>query len=163
MADSEDVLRSLEPTSRARKSSASSSNHKGAERAIITGKVHTLGFPYSVSHMFLQRNQNQTQKESREVLKDIASLFRRWVGSRWRMCRWHSAIRRTVEGRAGCQRATTWLRGRRQISLAEHSRPGNPERVAEVFAAALMTVANRVGNPSSCPSRSSGREGSRCL
>jgi hydroxymethylglutaryl-CoA lyase len=35
-------------------------NKKGADRAIATGAVTTLGFPYSVSPTFLQRNQRQT-------------------------------------------------------------------------------------------------------
>ncbi|GAC1645278.1 MAG: hydroxymethylglutaryl-CoA lyase [Acidobacteriaceae bacterium] len=47
-------------------------NEKGAERAIKTGKVTTLGFPYSVSPTFLERNQKQTLEESIEVLEKIA-------------------------------------------------------------------------------------------
>ena len=39
-------------------------NEKGAERAIATGAVRRLGFPYSISPSFWQRNQRQTQKES---------------------------------------------------------------------------------------------------
>ena len=46
-------------------------NAKGAERAIATGAVQTLGFPYSISPEFLRRNQHQTPEESLEVLKTI--------------------------------------------------------------------------------------------
>ena len=46
-------------------------NKKGAERAIATGAVTTLGFPYSVSPTFLQRNQRQTPEESLEALDAI--------------------------------------------------------------------------------------------
>jgi hydroxymethylglutaryl-CoA lyase len=46
-------------------------NAKGAERAIATGRVRTLGFPYSVSPTFLQRNQRQTPEESLEALDAI--------------------------------------------------------------------------------------------
>jgi hydroxymethylglutaryl-CoA lyase len=49
-------------------------NEKGAERAIATGVVHTLGFPYSISPEFLRRNQKQTQEESLHVLASIATL-----------------------------------------------------------------------------------------
>ncbi|HZD75610.1 MAG TPA: hydroxymethylglutaryl-CoA lyase, partial [Acidobacteriaceae bacterium] len=35
-------------------------NVKGAERAINSGGVNTLGFPYSISPGFLERNQHQT-------------------------------------------------------------------------------------------------------
>ncbi|TCK74039.1 hydroxymethylglutaryl-CoA lyase [Acidipila rosea] len=46
-------------------------NAKGAERAIRTGKVTTLGFPYSVSPEFLKRNQRQTPEESLDALETI--------------------------------------------------------------------------------------------
>ena len=46
-------------------------NEKGAERAIETGRVQTLGFPYSVSPTFLKRNQNQTPEESLDKLEAI--------------------------------------------------------------------------------------------
>ncbi|MFL6529980.1 MAG: hydroxymethylglutaryl-CoA lyase [Chthoniobacterales bacterium] len=47
-------------------------NEKGAERAIETGAVTTLGFPCSISETFLQRNQNQSLGENMEVLGRIA-------------------------------------------------------------------------------------------
>ena len=46
-------------------------NEKGAERAIATGAVQTLGFPYSISPEFLQRNQHQTPEEALEVLRAV--------------------------------------------------------------------------------------------
>jgi hydroxymethylglutaryl-CoA lyase len=49
-------------------------NAKGAERAVKTGSVQTLGFPYSVSPTFLQRNQGQTPEESLEELEKIGTL-----------------------------------------------------------------------------------------
>jgi hydroxymethylglutaryl-CoA lyase len=47
-------------------------NEKGAERAIATGAVTTLGFPYSVSETFLRRNQNQSPEENQTALKRIS-------------------------------------------------------------------------------------------
>lgn len=47
-------------------------NEQGADRAIKTEKVTTLGFPYSVSPTFLQRNQHQTLEDSIDVLEKIA-------------------------------------------------------------------------------------------
>src|SRR5438067_9035313 len=35
-------------------------NEQGAERAIATGRVTTLGYPCSISQTFLRRNQNQS-------------------------------------------------------------------------------------------------------
>jgi hydroxymethylglutaryl-CoA lyase len=49
-------------------------NAKGGERAVKTGAVQTLGFPYSISPTFLQRNQNQTPEESLEELEKIGTL-----------------------------------------------------------------------------------------
>lgn len=49
-------------------------NERGAERAIETVTVQTLGFPYSISPEFLRRNQKQTQEESLRVLGSIAAM-----------------------------------------------------------------------------------------
>jgi hydroxymethylglutaryl-CoA lyase len=46
-------------------------NAKGAERAIATGAVSTLGYPYSISGTFLRRNQNQSLAENAAVLETI--------------------------------------------------------------------------------------------
>jgi len=48
-------------------------NTRGAERAIATAAVQTLGFPYSISPTFLKRNQNQTPKESVAALEEITA------------------------------------------------------------------------------------------
>ena len=46
-------------------------NEKGAERAIATQVVSTLGFPCSISETFLRKNQNQTLDECYKVLESI--------------------------------------------------------------------------------------------
>src|SRR6201987_4497522 len=46
-------------------------NEKGAERAIATQAVSTLGFPCSVSETFLRKNQNQTLDQCHKVLELI--------------------------------------------------------------------------------------------
>jgi len=46
-------------------------NEKGAERAIATNAVSTLGYPSSISETFLRKNQNQTLEDSYKVLKSI--------------------------------------------------------------------------------------------
>ena len=70
MADSEQVLTYLDPPDDV-EIIGIVVNQKGAERAIATGAVTTLGFPYSVSSEFLQRNQRQTPEESLETLDAI--------------------------------------------------------------------------------------------
>jgi len=46
-------------------------NEKGAERAVETKRVTTLGYPYSISETFLRKNQNQSRQENRDVLAAI--------------------------------------------------------------------------------------------
>ncbi len=73
MADSEQVLRLLQ-TREDVEIIAIVVNEKGAERAIATGSVSTLGFPYSISPGFLERNQHQTPEEALDALDIIAEL-----------------------------------------------------------------------------------------
>ncbi len=70
MADSEDVLRELDLPDDV-EIIGIVVNEKGAERAIQTEKVRTLGFPYSVSPTFLHNNQRQTPEESLDQLENI--------------------------------------------------------------------------------------------
>jgi hydroxymethylglutaryl-CoA lyase len=46
-------------------------NEKGAERAIATNAVSSLGFPCSVSETFLRKNQNQTLDQCYKILESI--------------------------------------------------------------------------------------------
>ena len=70
MADSEEVLRQLHAPEDV-EIIGIVVNEKGADRAIETEAVRTLGFPYSVSPTFLDRNQKQTIEESVEALEKI--------------------------------------------------------------------------------------------
>jgi hydroxymethylglutaryl-CoA lyase len=70
MADSEDVLEELDPPDDV-EIIGIVVNEKGAERAIKTNAVRTLGFPYSVSPTFLQNNQRQTIEEAVDQLEAV--------------------------------------------------------------------------------------------
>jgi len=70
MADSEDVLKELDPPDDV-EIIGIVVNEKGAQRAINTESVHTLGFPYSISPTFLQNNQRQTLEDAIEELEKI--------------------------------------------------------------------------------------------
>jgi hydroxymethylglutaryl-CoA lyase len=72
MADSERVLTLLGPASDV-EIIGIVVNQQGAERAIATGAVRTLGFPYSLSATFLARNQRQTPLEALETLEKICA------------------------------------------------------------------------------------------
>ena len=73
MADSELVLQYLDPPDDV-EIIGIVVNEKGTERAIATQAVGTLGFPYSISAKFLERNQNQTPEASLEALEAIGTL-----------------------------------------------------------------------------------------
>jgi hydroxymethylglutaryl-CoA lyase len=70
MADSETVLKELDPPDDV-EIIAIVVNEKGAQRAINTHAVTTLGFPYSVSPTFLRNNQRQTPEEALDELEQI--------------------------------------------------------------------------------------------
>ncbi len=70
MVDSEKVLEKLDPPDDV-EIIAIVVNQKGAERAIATDAVQTLGFPYSISPTFLERNQHQTLEQSIDELEQI--------------------------------------------------------------------------------------------
>ncbi len=70
MADSEEVLEELDPPDDV-EIIGIVVNEKGAQRAIATDAVRTLGFPYSISPTFLQNNQRQTLEDAIEELEKI--------------------------------------------------------------------------------------------
>ena len=70
MADSEDVLKELDPPDDV-EIIGIVVNEKGVQRAIGTQAVSTVGFPYSISEMFLRKNQNQSPEEALDELEKI--------------------------------------------------------------------------------------------
>jgi len=73
MADSELVLEYLDPPDNV-EIIGIVVNAKGAERAVKTSAVQTLGFPYSISPQFLDRNQRQTPEEALDQLEQIGEM-----------------------------------------------------------------------------------------
>jgi len=115
-------------------------NAKGAERAIDTGAVQTLGFPYSISPEFLKRNQNQTLEESLDVLETVGTLaykagmdlvayvsmaFGNPYGDRWSIEEVLDACDLLVNS------------GVRQISLADTVGLATPELISEALGKVL--------------------------
>ena len=73
MADSEVVLEYLDPPDDV-EIIGIVVNARGAERAVASGAVQTLGFPYSISPQFLDRNQRQTPEEALDQLEQIGEI-----------------------------------------------------------------------------------------
>ena len=70
MADAEEVLKELDPPDDV-EIIGIVVNEKGAQRAVETQAVRTLGFPYSVSETFLRKNQNQSPEDALDELEKI--------------------------------------------------------------------------------------------
>jgi hydroxymethylglutaryl-CoA lyase len=73
MADSEQVLEQLGDVAEDVELIGIVVNEMGAERAAaVASQIATVGFPYSISPTFLERNQNQTMEDAYETLEKIA-------------------------------------------------------------------------------------------
>jgi hydroxymethylglutaryl-CoA lyase len=70
MADSEEVLRKLDPQDDV-EIIGIVMNEKGADRAIATEAVKSLGCVYSISETFLQKNQNQSCEQALEIIEKM--------------------------------------------------------------------------------------------
>jgi hydroxymethylglutaryl-CoA lyase len=119
-------------------------NEKGAQRAIRTEAVQTLGFPYSVSPEFLHRNQHQTPEQSLDALDSIVGLaadaglnvvayismaFGNPYNEPWSVDEVQTACELLVES------------GVEQISLADTVGLATPDQIADTVGAVI--VANR--------------------
>src|SRR5580658_9022870 len=139
MADSEEVLKELDPPDDV-EIIGIVVNENGAERAIKSNAVHTLGFPYSVSPTFLRNNQRQTPEEALdelEAIKDkaddagldvvayISMAFGNPYGDEWNT----EEIVNAVE--------VLEVSGIRTISLADTVGRAGPAEIAELVSAVL--------------------------
>ena len=74
MADTKDVIDGVEPQGSRTKLLAIVANVRGAEEASSFDKVACLGFPFSVSETFQQRNTNSSIKESWDRVEQIQNI-----------------------------------------------------------------------------------------
>jgi len=74
MADTKDVLKGLTPSSGGTKLLAIIANTRGAEEAADFDEITYLGFPFSVSETFQQRNTNSSITESLQRVREIQDI-----------------------------------------------------------------------------------------
>lgn len=74
MADTSEVVRSLESAVSGTKLLAIIANRRGAEEACAFDRIGYLGFPFSVSETFQQRNTNSSIVESLQRVEEIQNL-----------------------------------------------------------------------------------------
>ena len=148
MADSEQVLEQLEAPKDVEIIGVVV-NEKGAERAIATKRVTTLGYPCSISPTFLRRNQNQSPDENFEALEAIkkraddadvdlvvyvSMAFGNPYGDSWNEYELGTAIARIAE------------LGIRSISLADTVGMADAKLIQQVVTAAMTSVnAGQIG------------------
>jgi hydroxymethylglutaryl-CoA lyase len=146
MADAEQVLRYLDPPDDV-EIIGIVVNVKGAQRAIETEAVATLGFPYSISPEFLRRNQNQNPEESLEALEAVGqAAYRAGLG----MVAYLSMAFGNPYGDAwdpeevvaACDLLVD--AGITQISLADTVGLASEEKIAQVVGAVLGAVDKRI-------------------
>jgi hydroxymethylglutaryl-CoA lyase len=137
MADSEDVLEYLDPPLPA-EIIGIVVNEKGATRAIEAPGVQTLGFPYSISAQFLERNQHQSPEEALEQLEivhDIASsaVLDVVVYISMAFGNPYNEVWNIYEVVAACEILDDL--GIRQVSLADTVGLATPQQISEVVGA----------------------------
>ncbi len=71
MADTAEVLAGLDLSSTSTKLLAIVANRRGAESAAAQAAIHFLGYPFSVSETFQQRNTRKSMAESLDLVKDM--------------------------------------------------------------------------------------------
>lgn len=74
MADTKDVIPQLDISDTKTKLLTIVANYRGAEEAAVFDQVTYLGFPFSVSETFQQRNTNSSNEESLGRVEDIQNL-----------------------------------------------------------------------------------------
>lgn len=110
---------------------------KGAERAIKSGSVQTLAFPYSLSPRFLQKEMDRTLEDALDALEEVGTLaykagldvvayvsmaFGNPFGEAWDIEETVNAVGLLVES------------GVRQIVLGDTTGQATPKLIADVFA-----------------------------
>jgi hydroxymethylglutaryl-CoA lyase len=74
MADTAEVLRALDLSSTRSRLLAIVANKRGAEQAASCKEIHYLGFPFSVSETFQQRNTNTSLRDSFRLISEMQEL-----------------------------------------------------------------------------------------
>ena len=143
LADTSEVLDQLDLSSTMTKILAIVANKRGAEEAANHEKVHYLGFPFSVSETFQQRNTHASitesldrvdeiieicSKQNKELLVYLSMAFGNPYGDAWSadmVAHWATTLE---------------MRGVNHLSLADTTGISNPESISSLFKTILPAL-----------------------
>ncbi|HTB51761.1 MAG TPA: hydroxymethylglutaryl-CoA lyase [Ferruginibacter sp.] len=74
MADTKEVIAKIQKANSKTKLLAIVANYRGAEEAVVYDEINCLGFPFSISPTFQQRNTNSTIEQSLQTVEEIQNL-----------------------------------------------------------------------------------------
>ena len=74
LADTKEVVNGLDLTGSSSKLLAIVANKRGGEEAMVFDEINCIGFPFSVSPTFQQRNTNSTLNDSFELVEELQNL-----------------------------------------------------------------------------------------
>jgi hydroxymethylglutaryl-CoA lyase len=143
LADTSEVFDQLDLGATTTKILAIVANKRGAEDAANHEKVHFLGFPFSVSETFQQRNTHSSiseslgrvdeileicSKQNKELLVYLSMAFGNPYGDEWSadlVAHWATTLE---------------MRGVKHLSLADTTGVSNPESISNLFQTILPTL-----------------------
>jgi hydroxymethylglutaryl-CoA lyase len=77
MSDTKEVLKGLDLSNTRSKLLAIVANTRGAEEAVVYDAIHYLGFPFSISETFQQRNANSSIEQSLVRVEEIQAICKK--------------------------------------------------------------------------------------
>lgn len=148
LADTAEVLAGLDLKNRKSKLLAIVANERGAEQALQFGEIDVLGYPFSISDTFLQRNINSNIEKAYDRLKNIKELT---DSSKKELVVYISmAFGNPYNDAWSEQLLSDWVLklyeklGVKIIALSDTIGSSNPKLIQSVFAQTLKDVPNTV-------------------
>lgn len=136
MRDTADVLKQLELTTTKSKLLAIIANLRGARDAVVFDEISYLGFPFSISEIFQQRNTNSSINESLKRVEEIQDLC---VQNKKKLVVYISMAFGNPYGEEwGSEIAIKWTKhlaqmGIKIIALSDTIGVSNPENISYLF------------------------------
>lgn len=149
LRDTAEVMEQIESEEFTTKLLAIVANLRGAEAAASYSRIHYLGFPFSISETFQQRNTNSSIEESLDRVKEIQELCTR--KGKTAIIYISMAFGNPYNDPWNADLAGTWMSklhtiGIREFSLADTTGESDPMRIKTMFSALIPAFTDsRIG------------------